>query len=54
MLCHAAVQIAYQRGMITAAERDRTYAVMHRLGLALWHDVCNNLPMLLQVTAVFI
>ena len=44
------MQIAYQRGMITTSERDRTYAVMQRLGLALWHETCNNMPMLLRVS----
>lgn len=45
-----AVQIAFQRGYITASERDRTFAVMHQLGLALWHDACSNIPMLLRVS----
>ena len=43
------MQIAFQRGMISAAERDRTYAVMQRLGLSLWHETCNKTDMLLQV-----
>ena len=46
------LQIAYNRGMITAADRDRTYAVMQRFGLALWHETCNNMPMLLQVQSL--
>ncbi|KAK9791618.1 hypothetical protein WJX73_001579 [Symbiochloris irregularis] len=41
-------QIAYQRGMLTMSERDRTFAVMRSLGLELWHDSCNNMPMLLK------
>ena len=31
------------------SERDRTFAVMRSLGLELWHDSCNNMPMLLKV-----
>ena len=46
-------QIAYQRGYITASERDRTLAVMQRLGLALWHDTCNDTAMLLRVGCPF-
>jgi len=45
----SALQLAYQRGMITLGERERVFKVMTNLGLALWHDVCDDHDMLWQV-----
>ena len=45
----SALQLAYQRGMITLDERERVFKVMTNLGLALWHDVCDDHDMLWQV-----
>ena len=42
-------QLAYHRGMISLTDRNRVFNVMEGLGLALWHDSCSNLPMLLRV-----
>lgn len=42
------MQLAFQRGLITANERDRVYKVMLDLGLALWDEVCT-VPMLMKV-----
>lgn len=42
------LQLAYQRGYITAEERSRVFGVMRSLGLALWHEVCT-LDVLMQV-----
>ncbi len=35
--------------MITLGERERVFKVMTNLGLALWHDVCDDHDMLWQV-----
>ena len=43
------MQLAYQRGMLTLSERERVFKVMSNLGLALWHDVCDDHDMLWQV-----
>ena len=43
-------QLAYHRGMISLADRTRVFSVMKGLGLALWHDSCSDLPMLLRVS----
>ena len=45
----SAVQLAYQRGMITLGERERVFKVMTNLGLKLWDDVCDDHEMLWQV-----
>ena len=45
------VQLAFQRGYITAEERSRVFDVMRHLGLALWHEVCS-LDVLMQVRLV--
>lgn len=42
------LQLAFQRGFITAEERARVFGVMRSLGLALWHEVCT-LDVLMQV-----
>lgn len=42
------LQLAYQRGFISADERRRVFGVMRQLGLAIWHDVCN-VDVLMQV-----
>ncbi|KAK9819718.1 hypothetical protein WJX72_001641 [[Myrmecia] bisecta] len=41
-------QLAFQRGLISEEQRARVYGVMNKLGLALWHDVCNDTKMLLK------
>ena len=41
--------MAYQRGMLTLAERERVFKVMGHLGLPLWHEVCDDHEMLWQV-----
>ena len=35
------LQISYARGMITLAERNRVYKIMHTLMLPFWHPVCS-------------
>ena len=42
-------QLAYHRGMLTLTDRNRVFNVMEGLGLALWHESCSDLPMLLRV-----
>lgn len=42
------LQLAFQRGLITAEERARVFGVMRSLGLAIWHEVCT-LDVLMQV-----
>ena len=42
------LQLAYQRGFISADERRRVFGVMRQLGLAIWHDVCT-VDVLMQV-----
>jgi 3-dehydroquinate synthase len=40
-------QLAYQRGLLSAEDRDRVYKVMLDLGLALWDEVCT-VPVLMK------
>lgn len=47
-MCAYLLQLAFQRGCITAEERSRVFGVMRQLGLALWHEVCT-LDVLMQV-----
>ena len=42
------LQLAYQRGYISAEERRRVFGVMRQLGLAIWHEVCTT-EVLMQV-----
>ncbi len=42
------LQLAYQRGYISAEERRRVFGVMRQLGLAIWHEVCTT-DVLMQV-----
>ena len=42
------LQLAYQRGHISAEERQRVFGVMRQLGLAIWHEVCTT-EVLMQV-----
>lgn len=42
------LQLAYQRGYISAEERQRVFGVMRQLGLAIWHEVCTT-EVLMQV-----
>lgn len=51
-MCTYLLQLAFQRGCITAEERSRVFGVMRQLGLALWHEVCT-LDVLMQVLQPF-
>ena len=42
-------QLSFNRGLISGHERDRIFRCMEGLGLALWHESCSDLPMLLRV-----
>ncbi len=46
------LQLAYQRGYISAEERRRVFGVMRQLGLAIWHEVCTT-DVLMQVGSCF-